>query len=181
MKQNTTQRERLVCGVDDSPAAANVVAVASQLAEVLGLRLTLVHSAYPDAFLAGTKRRAALDRGRALLDRLAPDVPTADRIIEIGDPADLLRAVLDDDAALGVVGSRGHGAAVAALRGSVSHALARSAPSPLVVVPPHATLTAAAGAAVVCGVDGSVEATAALEAGGALASALGGRLIAVHV
>jgi nucleotide-binding universal stress UspA family protein len=181
MKPTTTHRERLVCGVDDSPAAANVLAVATQLADVLGLRLTLVHSPYPDVFLTGADRRAALDRGRALLDRLAPDVPSADRIIEIGDPADLLHAVLEDGAALGVVGSRGHGAAVAALRGSVSRALARSAPCPLIVVPPHATLNTAAGATVICGVDGSTEATTALEAGGALATALRGRLTAVYV
>ena len=181
MKPTTTHRERLVCGVDDSPAAANVLAVATQLAEVLGLRLTLVHSPHPDVFVTGTHRRAALDRGRALLDRLAPDVPGADCIIEIGDPAELLHAVLEDSAELAVVGSRGHGAAVAALRGSVSRALARSAPCPLIVIPPHARLNAAAGATVVCGVDGSVEATAALEAGGALARALGGRLTAVYV
>jgi len=181
MNPNPTQRERLVCGVDDSPAAANVVAVATQLAEVLGLRLTLVHSPHPGVFLVGPHRQAALDRGRALLDRLAPHVPAVDRVIEIGDPAQLLRAVLEDTGALGVVGSRGHGAAVAALRGSVSRALARSAPSPLVVVPPQATLTAAARAAVVCGVDGSVEAISALEAGAALARALDGRLIAVYV
>src|SRR3954471_17782025 len=116
MKPNTTHEERIVCGVDGSSAAATVRAVATQLAEALGLRLTLVHSPYPDAFLTGARRRAALDRGRALLDRLAPDVPVADRVIQIGDPAALLQAVLDDGAALGVVGSRGHGAAVAALR-----------------------------------------------------------------
>jgi nucleotide-binding universal stress UspA family protein len=181
MKPNTTYDERIVCGVDDSSAAANVLAVATQLADALGLRLTLVHSPYPDVFLAGEERRAALSRGEALLDRLAPEVPAADRIVEIGDPAKLLRAVLDDGAALGVVGSRGRGAARAALLGSVSHALARSAPCPLIVVPPHATLNAAAGSAVVCGVDGSVEAAAALQVSGAVADALAGRLVAVYV
>jgi nucleotide-binding universal stress UspA family protein len=179
MNPDTTHR--IVCGVDSSASATDVIAVASEIADAIGLRLTLVHSAYPDVFLTGEQRRAALRHGEALLERLAPDVPAADRVVEIGDPADLLRAVLEDGAALGVVGSRGRGAASAAFLGSVSHALTRTAPCPVVIVPPRATLKAAAGAAVVCGVDGSAEAMAGLEAGGALAAALGGRLVAVYV
>jgi nucleotide-binding universal stress UspA family protein len=179
MNPDTTHR--IVCGVDSSDSATDVIAVASQIADAIGLRLTLVHSAYPDVFLTGERRRTALRHGEALLERLAPDVPAADRVVEIGDPADLLRAVLEDGAALGVVGSRGRGAASAAFLGSVSHALTRTAPCPVVIVPPRATLNAAAGAAVVCGVDGSAEAMAGLEAGGALALALGGRLVAVYV
>jgi nucleotide-binding universal stress UspA family protein len=116
-----------------------------------------------------------------LLDRLAPDVPAGDRIVELGDPAELLGAVLKEVAALGVVGSRGRGPVRAAILGSVSHALAGHAPCPVVVVPRHATLPAAAGAAVICGVDGSVESTVALEVAGTLAGALGGRLVAVYV
>jgi nucleotide-binding universal stress UspA family protein len=181
MSSNPMNGERLVCGLDDSDAAANVLATATALAAALGLRLTLVHSPHPDLFLAACRRRAALRRGQALLARLAADVPAADRVVEIGDPVVLLRAVLEDRAALAVIGSRGRGAARAALLGSVSHELARCAPCPLVVVPPRATLGAAAGAAVVCGVDGSPTAAAALEVAGTLAGALRRRLVAVYV
>jgi nucleotide-binding universal stress UspA family protein len=181
MSSNTMHRERLVCGLDDSPAAANVLAAANRLAAALRLRLTLVHSVCPDVLLTGEPQRAALSRGEALLERLAPEVPSADRIVQNGDPAELLRAMLEKGAALAVVGSRGRGPARAALLGSVSLALARCAPCPLVVVPPQATLATATGAVIVCGVDGSAGAAAALDVAGALAGALRGRLVAVFV
>lgn len=181
MTPNTMERRRLICGVDGSEAAPRVLAVASRLADALDLRLTLVHSAYPDVFLTGERRRAVLDRGAALLDRLAPDVPSTDRIVDVGDPAELLSALLQDGAALGVVGSRGRGAARAAVLGSVSQQLAGSAACPIVVMPPHASLDRAHGATVVCGVDGSVEAATALHTAGGLATALDGRLVVVYV
>src|SRR4051794_14518328 len=64
----TTRRDSLVCGVDDSAHAADVVAVAARLAERLGLRLRLVHSASSHVYLDGELAREALRRGRELLD-----------------------------------------------------------------------------------------------------------------
>jgi|tagenome__1003787_1003787.scaffolds.fasta_scaffold20978254_5 nucleotide-binding universal stress UspA family protein len=177
----TTRSDSLVCGVDDSAHARDVVTVAAGLAERLGLRLRLVHSVHPNVFLAGERRDTALRRGQELLERLDAHDRAQDRVVDLGSPARLLRAVLDDNAALAVVGSRGRGPGRAALLGSVSHLLAGSAPFPVVIVPPGATVDMTAAPTVVCGVDGSRVADAALEYAAALASALGGRLLGVHV
>jgi len=177
----TTRPDSLVCGVDDSPHATEVVAVAAALAEQLGLRLRLVHSPDPNVFLIGQPRRDALRRGEELLDALGANDSTVDRVVELGSPAGLLRAVIAEDAALAVVGTRGRGPGRAALLGSISHRLAGSSPCPVVIVPPGATIDIAAAPTVVCGVDGSPAADAALQHGAALAKALGGRLLAVHV
>jgi len=177
----TIQPDSLVCGVDDSPHAPDVVAVAAGLSERLGLRLHLVLSAHPNVFLDGGRARDALLRGQQLLDRLGAKDRPEDRVVELGDPAEVLRAVLDEGAALAVVGSRGHGPGAAAFLGSVSNALARTSPCPVIVVPPGAAIEIAAEPTVVCGVDGSRAAAGALERAAALASALGGCLLAVNV
>ena len=179
--QPTTRPAAVVCGVDDSPHAADVAAFARGLAERLELPLRLVHSARPDVFLAGEPRDDVLRRGEALLDALAAGDCAADRVVALGDPIRLLLQALDDGAALGVVGSRGRGAGRAALLGSVSHAIANASPCPVFVVPPGAATTIGDEPTVICGVDGSPAADAALEHAGTLTQALGGRLVAVHV
>ena len=70
--QPTTRHATLVCGVDHSPHATDVVDFARALAERLQLRLCLVHSVHPDGFLAGEPGIDALRRGDDLLDGLAP-------------------------------------------------------------------------------------------------------------
>ena len=176
-----TRPDSLLRGVDDSAHAPDVVAVAARLAERLGLRLRLVHSANSNVYLHGERRRDALTRGRELLGGLGGHGSAADRVVDLGHPAELLRAVIDEKTALAVVGSRGRGPGRAALLGSISHALAGSSPCPVVVVPPGASVDIAAAPTIVCGVDGSAGADGALQHGAALASALGGRLLAVHV
>ena len=173
--------DRLVCGVDGSDHSADVVAVASQLAARLGLRLQVVHSAHRDVYVVGEERDALLAAGEALLEDLAPAVEPEDRIVELGDPSHLLHAAIDEGAALAVVGSRGLGAARTALLGSVSHSLASSANCPVVIVPPHPAISLAAHPVVICGVDGSEPSGVALDHAAALASALNGRLTAVNV
>ena len=171
----------LVCGVDDSPHAADVVAFARALAERLELRLRLVHSVHPDGFLAGEPRRDALRRGEALLDALGATDGADERIVELGDPIELLLQTLNDGAALAVVGSRGRGPGRAALLGSVSNAIAHASPCPVIVVPPGAAIEIGDEPTIVVGIDGSAGADAAVEHAGTLAHALGGRLMAVQV
>jgi nucleotide-binding universal stress UspA family protein len=175
--------DTLVCGVDDSAHAATVAGFAAALAHRLGLRLRLVHSVHPDGFLAGDDRRHALRRGEELLDTLAPDqdAGAGDRVVELGDPVELVLSVLGEGTELAVVGSRGRGPGRAALLGSVSNALAVASPCPVIVVPHHASHTIPADPAIVCGIDGSPAADTALERAALLARALGGHLVAVHV
>jgi nucleotide-binding universal stress UspA family protein len=176
--QPTTRHATLVCGVDDSPHAMDVVDFARALAERLQLRLRLVHSVHPDGFLAGEPRIDALRRGDDLLDGLGA---TDDRVVALGEPAELLLETMRESALMAVVGSRGRGPGRVALLGSVSNAVIHDAPCPVIVVPPGAAVELDDDPAVVCGVDGSAGSDVALEHAAALASALGGRLMAVHV
>jgi nucleotide-binding universal stress UspA family protein len=143
----------VVCGVDTSPGAVAAARVAAGLAHGLGGRLLLVHVCAPIPRVAppGTSQlsdemvAAYRDerRGRALdlLDAMAHHVgdPGAERRAPEGDVAEVLAdEARDAGAALLVVGSQGRGAVMSAVLGSVSGALVRSAPGPVVVVPPSA-------------------------------------------
>jgi nucleotide-binding universal stress UspA family protein len=68
-----------------------------------------------------------------------------------------------------------------AVLGSVSRSLAGSAPCPVVVVSPQASIALGSSPVVICGVDGSEPSGIALDHAAELAYALGGRLTAVHV
>jgi hypothetical protein len=117
-------RSRVVCGVDDSVGSIRALRSASDLAERLGLELVAAHvdadGSWEDAPLGPSpSARAALT-------------------VFTGDPVEALREHTGDtDASLLVVGSRGRTSWRAAL-GSVSCALAATAPVPVVVVPPTA-------------------------------------------
>jgi nucleotide-binding universal stress UspA family protein len=124
----------LVVGVDDDRLAETVVDVAGQLADELGLRLVLVHSAGDDRFLAPPAYRAAMEAAHATLDRAAARWPGAGRVVGLGPAADLILATARRRAALIVVGTRGRGALASALLGSVSREVLDRAASPVVVV-----------------------------------------------
>jgi nucleotide-binding universal stress UspA family protein len=172
---------RLVCGVDNSEHAVDVVALASQLAGRLGLVMRVVHSAYPSTFVIGERRKELLAEGAAFLGDLVPDVPVEERVVELGDPVELVQCSLTENGVMAVVGSRGLGAARTALLGSVSRSLAGWSACPVVIVPPLASVKLGTAPVVICGVDGSGASDFALEHAAALASALGGRLTAVNV
>jgi nucleotide-binding universal stress UspA family protein len=141
--------QRVVCAVDNSPAADHVVAYAAETADRLGLDLTLVHVAQDGPHASGN--RAAVERGRhgaweaaqGLFHRLRVDNGLgreAPGEVLFGSPVDQLERISKEpDVALIVVGSRGHGALRAAMTGSVSHALASRAACPVTVVPPTAS------------------------------------------
>jgi nucleotide-binding universal stress UspA family protein len=174
----STPKGSLVCGVDCSPHAATVVALAADLAERLKLRLRLVHSPDPDVFLVGQHRRDVLARGAALLESFG--VHADEHVVALGDPEQLLGAVIDEDAVLAVVGSRGRGPARAALLGSVSSTLAARSRCPLIVVPPHAEVHLKAAPTIICGLDGSTAAETALRSAAGLALRLNSPLLALH-
>jgi len=118
---------RIVCGVDGSTESGRALHVAARLAERMGHALLPV---YVDGL--GTPENA-------------PAGDDAGLQVDVGDPVDgLSRRALGDDGTLIVVGSRGRGALRAAVLGSVSGALAATAPLPVLVVPPTARLTGSA-------------------------------------
>ena len=168
--------ETIVCGLDTSSAADAVADTARWLANRLQARLVLVHVAeepMAEAEELLTSFRVRLGLGAR------DDV----RLLE-GSPEDRLREAVDNDAAdLLVVGSRGRGALQSAVFGSVSRSLVTSARCPVVVVPsslPDRSSERGGEASIVCGVDGSEHAVAAVRLGADLAARLGFRLLVVH-
>ena len=169
--------DTIVCAVDQSEAAEPVFDTARWLADELGARLSVVHVA------DGPVRDAdeLLASIRSQLGGGSIDI----QLLE-GSPA---RAIIDaaDHAAaeLLVVGSRGRGSLRAAVLGSVSRELTAQASCPVVVVPSGSDANPGAAApgaqaSVVCGIDGSDQALAAVAIAGRLASRLHCRLVAVH-
>lgn len=162
----------LVCGIDASTHAQAALQVAAALAERLRLRLVLVHAVAtptPDLpQIARARGRARAERidtlrrdsGERLLRRAAEahGLPRAEQRLERGKAAERLCAVAHEERAqLVVVGSRGHGALRAAILGSVSTAVVRKAPCPVVVVPPRMAGLPLEGQQIVCAIEGGAD------------------------
>ena len=146
----------IVCGVDGSHDSRAALNVAAGLAERLGTRLLLAHAveyarspyevAAPLGGLAPQVNVPARDDtqeedGRRFLEQVAfqSGLEQAERRVVIGDPAERLAELADDEGAeLIVVGSRGRGAFKAAFLGSVSNSLVGVARCPVLIVPPGA-------------------------------------------
>lgn len=140
----------LICCLDESEVAGQVLALSRTLAERLGLDLELLYVA-PSVEAPGVSaaplgqerlRRDEEEHGDSFLVRIAreagleADVP---RRVEIGDAAGRIVAVCEAEGAeLVVLGSRGRGTLKSALLGSVSSQVAGSAPCPCLIVPPGA-------------------------------------------
>jgi len=111
----------IVCGIDGSEESKRALDVARRLGERMDLDAVPIF----------------VDPVRDLHD--APQIPVR---VEAGDPVYALREqAVQENARILAVGSRGRGAVRRALLGSVSAALAASAPCPVLVVPPTAQLT----------------------------------------
>jgi nucleotide-binding universal stress UspA family protein len=118
----------IVCAVADEPEDTNVVRTAAELAQRVGTVLVLVHAGEPgDASI--------LDPWRDLAQETAPDL-VVEQHVAAGGPAEALASyAADRDASLIAVGTRGRGALVSAVLGSVSAELVRIADRPMLVVP----------------------------------------------
>lgn len=138
----------LVCGLDDSEHAPEVLRVAARLGERLGLGLLLLHVAHApttpgvSAARAGQERLVESERARAseLLERVVRAAELegeVERRIEFGSPAERTLAVCTETGAeVVVLGSRGRGGLKRAVLGSVSHEVAGKASCVVVIVPP---------------------------------------------
>lgn len=142
----------VLCGLDGSADSRAALEVAVQLAERLGSRLVLAHvaeapyipyaAAYPFGGASGQatvvqEREAKEEEGERLLEEVAVGLPHAELRAEVGEPAERLADLADEENAdLIVVGSRGRGPVKAAVLGSVSSSLVGVARCPVLIVPP---------------------------------------------
>jgi nucleotide-binding universal stress UspA family protein len=132
----------IVCAVDESPGAAEAVAVAAGLSKDLGLRLVLAHvvDGYVRTDRVGVSSVQAQDGGQRLLERVTRkhSLESADRRAEVGDRASELSRIAGEEAAVViVVGSRSQYRRRHNLVSGLSAELRSTAPCPVLVVPPR--------------------------------------------
>ena len=137
----------VICAADDSDGARAALKVARNLAARFEAELVLVHAEPPtvvpgvSAALAGQERlrKTEIEDAEKLLAWLAQEEELDDVsfLAAIGNAADVVvGAARELGAAFVVIGSHGRRGLRAAVLGSVSHAVATSAPCPVVIVPP---------------------------------------------
>ena len=177
----------IICGIDTSGGSTRAASVGARLARDLDARALLVHVA--DGRSPYGLRVPGVGRARAMRKRLKAIAlehcfpKGAELRLEVGDPADELMSVAEqEDAALIVVASRGRREVQGALLGSVPSTLMWAGACPVVVVPPGAVapLDSASIQTVVCGVAGDDTDIPVLRLAEDLARRLGGDLQAVH-
>lgn len=164
----------IVVGVDGSAESDLAVRWAAEQAALEGRAVSLVHGVglgnggWGDFYGLGNQSviEARRSQGQDLLDaaeilshNIAPEARTR-TFLELADPR-LALLELAERAALVVVGARGKGPVARLLLGSVSMALTRHAPCPVVVLRPEQP--AGEGRGVLVGVDGRGASTTALE------------------
>ncbi|MCW2756772.1 MAG: UspA domain protein [Nocardioidaceae bacterium] len=164
----------IVVGVDASPDSDRAVVWAARQAMIEHRPLTLVHGIGVEgaAWLEArdTQGESVLDllraEGQKVLDAASTTARWTYPDVEIGTVMPLTDARLAlleiaERAAMLVVGTRGRGPLTELVMGSVSHAVTRLPPCPVVVVRPHDDDRART--VVLVGVDGSGASTAAIE------------------
>jgi nucleotide-binding universal stress UspA family protein len=133
----------IVCAVDESPGAAEAVAVAAALSQALGLRLVLAHIVDGDrrGNGVGVPGVQAQQAGQRLLERVAYTHRLergADRRAEVGDRASELSRIAGEEAAVVIlVGSNTRHRRRRSLMSRLSSELRSTAPCPVVIVPPR--------------------------------------------
>jgi len=177
---------RIVVGYDGSGAARAAVEWAATEASERAMTLTVLHAVRPPPAVASPFRWSAVtarvvaagevvtEDGVQLARKFAPWDSVTGTTVE-GSPAPALLAAATG-AALLVIGAHGHGTVVSDLIGSAAFAVAAHARCPVVVVRGDASVRPGPGHPVVCGVDGSPGAYAALRHAADVASAAGARL-----
>jgi nucleotide-binding universal stress UspA family protein len=147
-RRNTQARGVVVCGVDGSRVAREALQTADELSRRLEMALVVAHVVEPlpvrgrpweppDAETSAED--VAAGEARLQQECSAAGLEYVERQVLVGRPAERLAELADDlDAALVVVGSRGHRLVQAALVGSVSSELLGLAPCPVLVLPARA-------------------------------------------
>jgi nucleotide-binding universal stress UspA family protein len=178
---------QFICGIELSVGSERAAATATALARELEYNAVLVHVVQPHEASGRTGElsegnRQELTELRALAQRQG--LPARTRVhLASGDPAEeLVRTADQVDAALIIVGSRGDRELGCAVPSGVSSALMRTAPCPVVVVPPGVagSLAPAPVHTIVCGVEGWERDAPALRLGADLGRRLCATLHAIH-
>jgi nucleotide-binding universal stress UspA family protein len=184
----------IICAVDETSgsrhggASRHAASIAARLARDLDSRALLLHVAGAGNLLqrAAPWRIARARRTRRGLKAIADEhsFPDGTHIqVKAGHTASTLMDVAErEDAELIVIGAGGWSTVSPALLGSVTCALMREAPCPVVVVPSDtvAPFDAEGMRSVVCGIAGDETDSALLQLAGDLATRLGAELHAVH-
>ena len=122
--------ENIVVGFDGSAEAGLALLAASRLAREIGAKVKVISVAEPSA-LATDELRDTLTQGCSAV----PAGIDAEPVLVRGEPAAALAEAAREPGTLLLLGSRGYGPLRRVLLGSVSRALVRSAPSPVIIHP----------------------------------------------
>jgi nucleotide-binding universal stress UspA family protein len=144
--QSDRDIETIVVGFDGSPESGLALMAASRLARGIGARVKLVAAAEPPPLPRGrgasggwhALKKAIEDDVRDTLTQGCSAVPEgidAEPILVSGEPAAALSETAKEPGTVLILGSRGYGPLRRVLLGSVSRALVRSAPSPVLIHP----------------------------------------------
>lgn len=180
-----TPHDAIVVGIDASPDSDRAVGWAVQLASATRQPVHFVHvqPSPPQSLLDDGPPRGWATAGQEILDAAVAKAESVGLTASSENIADTGRATAEalvaasSEAAMLVVGARGHGGYTGLLMGSVSQHAARQAHCPVVTVRRPAKEDASR---VVVGVDHSEGAQDALELACRLASAQGAPVTAIH-
>jgi len=140
MSTQDKPRTVVLCGVDDSKAAHDVIKAASREASVPGGELHLVHC-LPLPLDAGQSTTQALEKGRELLEGYSKDITGPSRVVlhlAAGAPwLEIVQLSANIHADLIVVGTHDYSALKKLVLGSVAEQVVKKAACPVLVVRPQ--------------------------------------------
>jgi nucleotide-binding universal stress UspA family protein len=192
----------VICAIDLDDLAPRLISAACTLARRTEVDVRVVHVVTPGAgagpaessrsrrlALPPRSRRARVAREDELARRIADaeammvrlGVGAEQRLVLRGNPVPEIGTIATRlHAAMLVIGTRGRGSVKAAVLGSVSRDLLRSAPCPVMVLPSAAD-EFLRGDAIVCGVDDDGRGDGAASVAASLVETIGNRLVLAHV
>lgn len=183
----------IVVGTDFNELATDALRAAARIASRSGARLTVVYADRfdpPSEFTAvqlpqlthdlASARQHAIEALRQYVAKHAPSVAVEPVVVEAAPADAILRTAERTGADLIVLGTHGRGGLLRMLIGSVAETVLRHATAPVLTM----RACAEAGSAIsriVCPIDISQEAAAAVEYAASLAALLGAELTVLHV